>query len=197
MRLLDAAETIMLNEGYASISSRRVSGAIGVTPAVVHYYFPTTDDLFAALYKRASERYLAQLLGAINGKDPLREIWEINLNSIPSSLATEFMALANHRKSMRAELANGLKYARLMQTQALADVMANVKANSGFDQMPCSPLGIAVLITAAGRSLALEANVGISFGHQEAKAVVEWLLAKLCPQFGAPSGDVPTEERVR
>ena len=54
--LLDAAEALMLAEGYAAVSSRRAAAAAGLKPALVHYYFATMDDLFLALYRRRVSR---------------------------------------------------------------------------------------------------------------------------------------------
>ena len=46
--ILDTTEKLMLEEGYAAISTRRVAKEAGLKPPLVHYYFPTTDDLFLA-----------------------------------------------------------------------------------------------------------------------------------------------------
>ena len=43
--LPDATERLMLEEGYAAVSTRRVAREVGLTPAPVRYYFNTTDDL--------------------------------------------------------------------------------------------------------------------------------------------------------
>ena len=48
-RLLDATEEIMLEDGYAAVSSRSVAARVGINAPLVHYYFPTLDDLFMAL----------------------------------------------------------------------------------------------------------------------------------------------------
>ena len=44
-RILDAAEEIMLKDGYAAISSRSVATAVGIQAPLVHYYFASLDDL--------------------------------------------------------------------------------------------------------------------------------------------------------
>ena len=46
--LLDATERLMVLEGYAAVTTRRVAGEVGLTAALVHYYFPKTDDLLLA-----------------------------------------------------------------------------------------------------------------------------------------------------
>ena len=48
--LLDAAQALMLEEGYAAVTSRRVAARADLKPQLVHYYFRTMDEC-------ASERY--------------------------------------------------------------------------------------------------------------------------------------------
>ena len=57
-RLLDAAEALMFDEGYAAVTSRRVAARAELKPQLVHYYFRTMDDLFLALYRRRAEQGL-------------------------------------------------------------------------------------------------------------------------------------------
>jgi TetR/AcrR family transcriptional regulator len=51
-RLLDVTEQVMLADGYAAVTSRRVAADAGITAALVHYYFSTIDDLFLAVIRR-------------------------------------------------------------------------------------------------------------------------------------------------
>ena len=71
--LLDITEQLMIEEGYAAVSSRRVAGIAGVTGGLVHYYFPTLDDLFVAVFRRRAEQQLerqARLLARPNHSGP-------------------------------------------------------------------------------------------------------------------------------
>ena len=54
--LLDAAEQLMLEEGYAAVTSRRVAEQAGLEPQLVHYYFRTMEDLFLEVFRRRAER---------------------------------------------------------------------------------------------------------------------------------------------
>src|SRR5262245_22705522 len=47
--LLDAAEAIMVEDGYAAVSIRRIASQAGLNSALVYYYFDTMDGLFVAL----------------------------------------------------------------------------------------------------------------------------------------------------
>ena len=74
-RLLDATEEIMLREGYAAVSSRNVAARVGITGPLVHYYFPTIDDLFVAVLRRRAEHNVARMAAALASPEPLRAWW--------------------------------------------------------------------------------------------------------------------------
>ena len=57
-RLLDITERVMIDDGYAAVSSRRIAKEAGVTPALIHYYFPTLDDLFLEVLRRRGRQQL-------------------------------------------------------------------------------------------------------------------------------------------
>ena len=95
-RLLDIAERLMLDEGYAAVTSRRVASLAGVNPALVHYYFPVTDDLFLAIWRRGAERTLDRHRAATQAPQPLRAMWKLSRETRGTGLVMEFAALANH-----------------------------------------------------------------------------------------------------
>ncbi len=53
--LLDAAEQLMLEEGYAAVTSRRLASKAGLKPQLVHYYFRTMEELFLEVFRRRAE----------------------------------------------------------------------------------------------------------------------------------------------
>ena len=59
--LLDAAEQLLLEEGYAAVTSRRVAERAGLKPQLVHYYFRTMEDLFLEVFRRRAEEGLGVL----------------------------------------------------------------------------------------------------------------------------------------
>ena len=93
----------MLDEGYAA-ATRRIASEAGVKQALVYYYFPSMDDLFVEVLPPGAEVSLARMREALNADDPLLTLWTMNSDDRLTVLNTEFMALANHRKAIRAEL---------------------------------------------------------------------------------------------
>ena len=94
----------MLADGYAAVSSAaRCQADAGVTPALVHYYFDTLDDLFLAVLRTGAQmrtpgpccRPAAHPRAVGHSKD-----------RAGTGLLMEFMALANHRKVIAVEIAD-------------------------------------------------------------------------------------------
>ena len=85
--ILDAAQKLMLEEGYAAVSSRRVAREAGLKAPLVHYHFPTTDDLLLALFRRAVAVELDKWDSA--GEDSLSSIWQAYQNPEHTALALD------------------------------------------------------------------------------------------------------------
>jgi AcrR family transcriptional regulator len=172
--LLDVTERLMREEGYAAVSSRRVAKEAGVTPALIHYYFPTLDDLFLAVFRRGAEKNLERHAQALESPQPLRALWEFSIEPAGAALLTEFMALANHRKSIRAEIA---EYAERFRRQQ-ADLLASRLQDYGFDAEEIPPPAVLVLMSTVAGGIVLEDTLGITTGHAETFRLVERLLRR-------------------
>ncbi|MBA2951346.1 TetR/AcrR family transcriptional regulator [Streptomyces himalayensis] len=174
LRLLDITERLMLEEGYAAVGVRRVAREAEVAPALVLYYFRTLDDLFLAVLRRRADEEWERQARLLSGPQPLRALWR--LSSHPgNALTTEFTALANHRKTIRAELAAHAARYREAQLQALTRGLAE----AGTDLPPeVSPAVLLMLTNALGRILMMENAMGMTTRHEEALAFVEQILQR-------------------
>jgi TetR/AcrR family transcriptional regulator len=174
--LLDATEQLMLDSGYAAVSSRRVAAVAGVRPALVHYYFRTMDDLLLATFRRRAEQALLHQQRALQSPQPLWALWEVSRDPRGSALTMEFSALANHRPAVQAEITAAAERIRAQQVETLTDVLAR----HGVSAEACPPVVAAVLISGISVLLALEqGSLGMSTGHDEAIAYVEGFLRRL------------------
>jgi AcrR family transcriptional regulator len=167
--LLDAAEAIMIDEGYAAVSSRRLATKAGVNPALVYYYFDTMDGLFIELFRRGSERSIERFALALLSPQPLWAFWEITHDQGNNARTMEFIALANHRKAIRAEIANLSRQHRQMQV----DVLTRVLKGYGLDIETWPPVTIILAMAGISRYLLMEEQFGIDTGHREMVQVIE------------------------
>jgi AcrR family transcriptional regulator len=173
--LLDAAEALMVEDGYAAVSIRRLAARAGVNSALVYYYFDTMDGLFVALFRRGADRSLERQREVLASPQPLWGLWEITHERAGNALTMEFLALANHRKAIRAEIAEYSRRFRRMQVEQLSGVLAGYGLDP--EQWPAT----SVLLTMAGisRYLLMEEAFDLHTGHAETVAVVERLIREL------------------
>jgi AcrR family transcriptional regulator len=176
-RLLDAAEQLLLDEGYAAVTSRRVGAKAGLKPQLVHYYFRTMDDLFLEVFRRRADENLAYFERTVAADVSLRTLWRLNADPRGAAFMTEFVALANHRKTIRAEIA---RYAERSRTAQLSALTAALEADGiTAEQLP--PTAALLLMTGLTQVLSLERVLGVTAGHGATVAFVQSVIDRLEP----------------
>lgn len=173
--LLDAAEQLMLEEGYAAVTSRRLANKAGLKPQLVHYYFRTMEELFLAVFRRRAEEGLQAQAQLLRLPQPLWALWRLGTDPGFTRISMEFMALANHRKDMRAEIAYYAERFRAEQREVVSAALQRY----GVDAAADSPMVWTVLMSSLSRFLVLEQALGMSSGHAETMAFVEHHLRRL------------------
>lgn len=178
--LLDCVEQLMLEEGYASVTYRVVAAKAGVTPSLVQYYFPTLDDIFIAAIRRYSERGLTHLTDLLERRtdDPLRAVWEYSWDEATGAMITEFMALGNHRKSIRAEIAAVTENVRRLQLDALVTKFGKNAKPIGDLSLPALQL----LMSGLPKFLNLEEGIGVKSAHAEVTEAFERYIDSVEPR---------------
>jgi AcrR family transcriptional regulator len=58
MRLLDAAERMLIDVGYPGLTTRKLAEAAGANHGLIHYYFGSMEELCL----RVLERFTARLI---------------------------------------------------------------------------------------------------------------------------------------
>lgn len=172
--LLDATETVMREEGYGAVSSRRVAEVAGVKQQLVYYYFRTMDDLLLATFKRRTTRALEGLERFSAMERPLRQIWEEQNARVDNRLSFEFMALANHHDGIRAEVARFMTEER----RAIAAVIERQMAAKRVEDDPLTARAAAFLLFSVSLMLGRETMTGIDEGHEDVRALAEWALSR-------------------
>jgi TetR/AcrR family transcriptional regulator len=188
-KLLDAAEALLLEEGYASVTSRRVAAKAGLKPQLVHYYFRTMDDLFLEVFRRRADENLAHFEKAIEGDGSLRNIWERNADPRGAAFTIEFVALANHRKEIRAEIARYAERFRAAQVEAMRTALD--RSGVADDDLP--PIVALLAITGLSQIMAIEGALGMTSGHDTTVAFVEQTIDQIEQRGG--SGQIATSPR--
>lgn len=174
----------MLDQGYAAVTYRKVAAKAGVVVGLVHYYFPTLDDLFVALLRRRTDQNLERLLEALEQRpdEPLRVVWEFNRDETSAALLIEFQALANHRKSLKAEITEVTRRTRKVQLDALAVRWPRYQAETAVLGGDLSPEEMLFFLATIPKMILLEESLDLFSAHDEVRTRVERYLNTMEPK---------------
>jgi AcrR family transcriptional regulator len=175
--MLDAAEEILSEEGYGALTSRNIADRIGVKQRLVYYYFRTMDELIVETFRRLAVREKERLSEALEAGHPLREVWNVYVETTDTRLVSEFMALANRIDDLRAEVKDFIEESRSLQVAALEQAIA---ASGAGHTLP--PAAAAFFATSAALAMHREAAIGIDSGHDEVRAAIEAFIAAIDPE---------------
>jgi AcrR family transcriptional regulator len=178
-RLLDGAESILQEEGYASLTSRRIAERVGIKQQLTYYYFRTMDELMVEAFRRLSKREIARLENALSSDLPLHEFWRVCSNTSDARLISEFMALAHRSEGVKIEVVEFIEKSRQMQSRALAKSIKHLRRQSGIAAL--SPVAITFLTTSIALALTRESALGITSAHKQIAALVKQCLSALEP----------------
>lgn len=175
--ILDAAEAIMRDEGYAAVSSRKVAARAGLKSKLVHYYFRTMDELFLALLHRVEQRHYEELGKAIACAEPLAALWQLSTGPSMPRLHKEFVALATHHDQLRFEIARSAQRTRNIYAAAAEKALDA----AGIDTQAYPPVAIGMLMDGLARLISTDEILGLNEGHEQALLLVKTLLDQLKP----------------
>lgn len=181
--LLDGAEELLRDEGYAALTSRRIAERVGVKQQLVYYYFRTMEDLVVETFRRLAAREIDRLAAALASEKPLRDIWEICIHTSDGRLISEFTALAHRSEGVREQVVSFIEKSRKMQVDALSKVLKE----KGAQALPLPVMAIALLATSAALTLTRESEIGVSLGHAETLRTVLEFIEHAEPMIGATS----------
>jgi AcrR family transcriptional regulator len=169
--LLDAAERLLVEVGYAGITTRRLAEEAGVNHGLVHYYFGSNENLLVRALERFTEGLIARQRELYSTDMPFVEKWRTAMRYLVSEDVTyekiwlELQALAWNNADLRARLARVNNEWRAVLTDAFAEPYRELKI-----PMPLEALVSLVMTFNIG--IMVERLGGIEAGHAE---LLEWI----------------------
>jgi AcrR family transcriptional regulator len=170
--LLDAAERLIVDVGYAGITTRRLAEEAGVNNGLVHYYFGSIENVMVRTLERFTERQIARQRAMYSEPGvPFIEKWRTAMRYLVSEDVAyekvwyELQALAWNRPELRQRVDEVNAEWRAVLTEAFADPHERY----GIEM----PLGTLVsLVVTFNEGIILERLSGVEEGHQ---ALLDWI----------------------
>ena len=170
--LLDAAERLLVDVGYAGITTRRLAEEAGVNNGLVHYYFGSIENLLVRTLERFTDRLIARQRALYADPDiPFIEKWRTAMRFLLSEdveyekVWYELQALAWNRPELRERV----DHVNTEWRSVLIEALAEPRNRYGIE-MPLDAL-VSLVIT-FNEGIILERLSGIEAGHD---ALLEWI----------------------
>jgi AcrR family transcriptional regulator len=169
--LLDAAERLLVEVGYAGITTRKLADAAGVNNGLVHYYFGSNENLLVRALERFTEGLIDRQRALYASDEPFIEKWRTAMRYLLDEDRTyekiwlELQALAWNDPALRARLVEVNGEWRAVLTQAFAEPHRELGLDIPLDAL------VSLVIT-FNLGIIVERLGGIETGHRE---LLEWI----------------------
>ncbi|HKA92599.1 MAG TPA: TetR/AcrR family transcriptional regulator [Acidimicrobiia bacterium] len=188
--LMDAAERLLFEDGYAGVTTRRVAEEAGVKHGLVHYYFGSMEELLTQTLERVAERLAGALEEHYANPDmTFPEKWRIvaqNWIAEPRSrfpkVLLELSAMSWNMPQLRLRVSEVYARFRAIFVRYFGQAMHEY----GLDE---SQFPLEVAAAAAGTfqlGIMVEGLSGVREGHRELLAWIQsWLDSLEAAKAGA------------
>ncbi|HET7170222.1 MAG TPA: TetR family transcriptional regulator [Gaiellales bacterium] len=165
---LDAAERLLIEEGRAGISTRRLAREAGLNHGLVHYYFGSVENLMLAVFERFTDRLVERQRAMYAADVPFREKWRAAMGFMEEDLAAGYpkvwaelqAAAMNH-----PELQRRIRTVYATWRSVLTDAFTQAAREYGVSDAAVPALVTLVMTFTVG--MFNERLVGVHTGHAE------------------------------
>lgn len=181
--LMDAVERLLIDGGYAAVTTRRVANEAGQAHGLIRYHFGSLNGLMLATLHRAADRIIDRQRSLYAGDGPFLEKWRTAMEYLESDLtvdgfpklALELISLGWNDDSFRDELARLMARFDEMLTDAVADGISEYDLELTAEETTA----LATLIRTFQLGVMVERLADIDLGHADLLAMIDGKLASL------------------
>jgi AcrR family transcriptional regulator len=180
--LLDAAEKLLLEIGYAGITTRKLAERAGVNHGLVHYYFGSMEDLLLRVVERFTDRLIERQKAMYAAPIPFIDKWRQAMRFLDEDLESgyqkvwlEMQAMAWNDEAVRDRL-------KLVQERWIEVVTAAFEpglAELGLDRRRYPTKAVVSLVVTFNQGIILERLSGIDSGHRDLLRMIDRMLERL------------------
>jgi AcrR family transcriptional regulator len=167
---LDAAERLLIEVGYAGISTRRLAQEASANHGLVHYYFGSMENLFVRVLERFTERLITRQRAMYARDVPFIEKWRTAIGYLEEDLASgypkvwlELQALGWNRPDIRERVARVSAEWRTVLSESFAGALDEY----GLDRERFPLEAWVTLVYSFNVGVEVDRLSGVVTGHRE------------------------------
>jgi AcrR family transcriptional regulator len=176
---LDAAERLLIEVGYAGITTRRLASEAGLNPGLVHYYFGSLDEVLLQALQRFTARLIERQRAMYETDVPFIEKWRRAMEYLEDDLAAGYPKILLELQALgwnRPDIREGIARVNAQWREVLTEAFEKAADEYGLEPAAFPLDALVSLVMTFNQGIELERLSGISQGHEELLAWIDrWL----------------------
>lgn len=168
--IVEAADTLLDDEGLAAVTTSRIADMVGLKRPIVHYYFRTIEELIVAVLKRREAMVVEMLEAALHSDEPLN-VFKTVSNPKAAAAIHDMSAFALRSDTIRAVGRQCLETVVALQSRALQLELKKRKIKAKV-----SPAAIAMFISVLQQAIAANRTLGVTVAQRDLANMVRRML---------------------
>jgi AcrR family transcriptional regulator len=178
--VLEAAERLLVEVGYAGISARRLAKEAGVNLGLIHYHFGSMENVFvealegftARVTQRQKALYAADVPFIEKWRTAMRYLVDEDVSSGYEKIYLELYAMSWNQPEIRKRLARVSARWRAVLTRAFREAILEYRLDP--EEFPVEAL--VSLVMTFNEGVMMERHGGVFAGHRELLGWIDrWL----------------------
>ena len=180
--IMDAAERLLAEVGYAGITTRKLADEAGVNAGLIHYYFGSMEEVLLQVLERFTTRLTERQAAMYAGDAPFVEKWRTAMRYLFEDRASgyqkivfELFAMSWNKPEIRVRMA------RIDErwTEIVAGAVADGMRELGIDTHRFPVKAVTCLIVSFNKGIMLDGLTGLDYGHAELLDMIDPFLVQL------------------
>ena len=176
---LDAAERLLIKNGYAQITTRSLAEEAGANHGLVHYYFGSMEELFVQVLERFTARITTRQRAMYGADLPFIEKWRTAVRYIDEDLAAGYPKVWFELEAMawnRPEFRERLIHVHETWYETLSQSIGRALEDYGIDRRRFPTEAITALVKTFNLGVLQERLIGLSTHHDAMFRMIDrWL----------------------
>jgi len=188
-RIIEAARSVLIEEGHAHTSTRAVADRAGVRLSLVHYHFGGRQGLLVEVLDRENEQLLERQRELYGAPGPLAEKWRIACDLLDEDIRSGYVRVLWELWAAGladAELAAGWRSAMGGWRELIASVFETWSRELEIE-LPLRPRVLASLVANLFQGIEIELLAGVSEEDAPHREILDFVGAMIERAESRPS----------
>jgi len=178
--LLDAADALLVEVGFAGITTRRLAERAGVNHGLVHYYFGSMEEVLLQTLERFTSGLIERQREVYGSPGPFIDRWRRAISFLDEDLDSGYQKIWFELQAMawnHPEMASRVRLVTEAWLSVLREALGRAMADYGLEDAGLPLEAVVSLVATFNQGIILERLVGTDSGHRALlQSIDAWLV---------------------